>query len=253
MTEHQGPGGCGCADWRTDTDLETEFQDDVSNVFPLGLYPEEHAPKLKDDLDQAAEQAETTAVWAAAKAARAKARARFTTEAPEAAAATEPEPDPGPENRSASAPARAATATGSDLGPPPFLSSPSREAPAAGASTHTMLQPEPPRGRAHRHARTRHTTPSLHTPHRRRPFEPPPAHDPGHTSRTPLSNQPSAAARAGPDLIPDRRLQPGLRCRRSRGLAECGGVSLRPLGEGAGRVAGEVFDVGVDGPLRLVR
>ncbi|WP_199038590.1 hypothetical protein, partial [Glycomyces salinus] len=79
MTEHEGQGGCGCADWRTDTDLEADFQNDAANLFDTGLYPTEWAETLKADLNRAAEQAETDRARAAARAARDKARARFTT------------------------------------------------------------------------------------------------------------------------------------------------------------------------------
>ncbi|GAB4006968.1 hypothetical protein GCM10029992_59360 [Glycomyces albus] len=136
MTEHEGPHRCGCPDWRTDTDLDTEFASDITNVFPLGLFPEEHAPKLKEELDRAAEQAETDAAWAAAKAAKAKARARFTTEATATTdrntgtRATTPVPEPEPDSHTG--PAWATT----DPGPPPYLPRPPRQTPAAGASTH---------------------------------------------------------------------------------------------------------------------
>ncbi|GAB3650669.1 hypothetical protein [Glycomyces tarimensis] len=82
---------CGCADWRTDTDLDADFTDDIANAFPTGLYPEEWSETLKPDLEAAAEQAETEQVMAAAKAARAKLRARFTTPTPR-----HPDPRPNP-------------------------------------------------------------------------------------------------------------------------------------------------------------
>ncbi|GAB4006487.1 hypothetical protein GCM10029992_57310 [Glycomyces albus] len=111
MTEHEGQAGCGCADWRTEADLEAEFVSDAANVFPTGLYPTEWAPALKADLDQAAEQHELDTARAAAKAARAQARARFTTETTSAA---------DPETEAALKPDCAAT----DPGPPPFLHRP---------------------------------------------------------------------------------------------------------------------------------
>ncbi|WP_460546554.1 HNH endonuclease signature motif containing protein, partial [Glycomyces halotolerans] len=42
--------GCGCADWRSAEDLDAEFADDVANVFPTGLFPEEWGPSLREDL-----------------------------------------------------------------------------------------------------------------------------------------------------------------------------------------------------------
>ncbi|GAB3998022.1 hypothetical protein GCM10029992_22640 [Glycomyces albus] len=133
MTE-TGQTDCGCPDWRTDADLDTDFASDASNVFPTGLFPEEHAPKLKAELDRAAEQAEADRAWAAARAARAKARARFTTEAATATdrstGARRPAPAPEPKTTSDREPASAAN----DPGPPPFLTRPSREPPAAGGS-----------------------------------------------------------------------------------------------------------------------
>ncbi|GAB4008081.1 hypothetical protein GCM10029992_63550 [Glycomyces albus] len=139
-------GDCGCADWRTDTDLDTDFQDDLSNVFPIGLYPDEWAPALNDDLNRVAEQAETDAAWAAAKTARAKARARFTTETTtttdknttKRTPVLAPEAEPTSDIR----PTWAAT----DPGPPPYLPRPPREAPAAGRAHHTPRSPNPSKG-----------------------------------------------------------------------------------------------------------
>ncbi|GAB3644890.1 HNH endonuclease signature motif containing protein [Glycomyces tarimensis] len=141
---------CGCADWRTDTDLDLGFAEDIANAFPTGLYPEEWSETLKPDLEAAAEQAETEQVMAAAKAARAKLRARFTTPTPQHA--TEPEPptapapEPGQEQRRAyetatpfGEPRRtrdlASAIPAPDYGPPPFLGCPLREA-VAGKAPH---------------------------------------------------------------------------------------------------------------------
>ncbi|GAB3992786.1 hypothetical protein GCM10029992_02790 [Glycomyces albus] len=187
MTE-TGQTDCGCPDWRTDADLDTDFASDASNVFPTGLFPEEHAPKLKAELDRAAEQAEADRAWAAARAARAKAQARFTTEATNNTETTQdtrptPDPDPRPEHPSEpdpgsepppqperpSEPTR--TAAGAALGPPPYLPRPPREAPTAGKRAH-QRSPNPTRGaRALSHARTRHTNPKPPPPIRRRPVE----------------------------------------------------------------------------------
>ena len=106
--------GCDCPDWRTDADMETEFRDDLSNLFPLGLYPEEWAETLKEDLNQVAAQTEADHAWAAIEEARAKARARFTAE-------TEGQDlDSEPERASESE----LPCTTSDPGPPPFLRRP---------------------------------------------------------------------------------------------------------------------------------
>ncbi|GAB3996576.1 hypothetical protein GCM10029992_17090 [Glycomyces albus] len=204
-----GPDGCGCADWRTDTDLDTEFASDAANLFDTGLYPTEWAETLNDDLNRAAEQAETDAAWAAAKATRAKARARFTTEARTQEPAPEPEGEPrsGPERPSPTAPgprpdpAFACTATRSDPGPPPFLPCPPREAPAAGASTHTMLQPVPQGCRALRRVRTRPTiSDKPPTPFCRRQIEP--QHPLGGTASHRPRPSPSSPVDARPNPSP---------------------------------------------------
>ncbi|WP_460499132.1 HNH endonuclease signature motif containing protein, partial [Glycomyces tarimensis] len=139
---------CGCSDWRTDTDLDADFADDIANAFPTGLYPEEWSETLKPDLEAAAEQADLEDALAAAKAARAKARARFTTPAPDpatepepaSAPAPEPEPEPGYETSTPlTEPRRAcdlvSAAPAPDYGPPPVLTRPLRYA-VAGKALH---------------------------------------------------------------------------------------------------------------------
>src|SRR5690606_12603261 len=74
--------GCGCPDYRTDVDLDLDFQDDAANVFPTGLYPEEWSENLKDDLGQAAEAIEDARIETELKEAKARVRARFTAPAP---------------------------------------------------------------------------------------------------------------------------------------------------------------------------
>ncbi|MCD0447582.1 hypothetical protein LO763_28605, partial [Glycomyces sp. A-F 0318] len=71
--------GCGCSDWRTDADLDTEHQSSGWDLFPTGLYRTEWSPTLKPDLDGHAAIIEHERARAAMRAARAKARARFTT------------------------------------------------------------------------------------------------------------------------------------------------------------------------------
>ncbi|GAB3648927.1 HNH endonuclease signature motif containing protein [Glycomyces tarimensis] len=163
---------CGCADWRTDTDLDQGFAEDIANAFPTGLYPEEWSETLKPDLEAAAEQAETEQVMAAAKAARAKARARFTTPTPQPETAPEPAsaPEPGQgqgqgyetstpltEAKQIREPVGAAPAP--DYGPPPVLTRPLRDA-VAGKAPHTRPARNRQRLRVHSHARTPNRTTS---------------------------------------------------------------------------------------------
>src|SRR5690606_9823110 len=61
---------CGCADWRTDTDLDHAFAGDVANVFPTGLYPDEWAETLKPDLAEAAEAIEQARIETEIRAAK---------------------------------------------------------------------------------------------------------------------------------------------------------------------------------------
>ncbi|MFB9661659.1 DUF222 domain-containing protein [Glycomyces mayteni] len=69
---------CGCEDWRTDQDMDTEHQGSDWDVFPTGLYRTEWSDTLKPDLDSRAEEAERQRALAAIRAARAKCRTRFT-------------------------------------------------------------------------------------------------------------------------------------------------------------------------------
>ncbi|PRY58976.1 HNH endonuclease [Glycomyces artemisiae] len=90
---------CGCSDWRTDADMDTENQDTDWDVFPTGLYRSEWSPTLKPDLDSRAEEAERQRALASIRAARAKCRTRFTPQAKEPAPAkasgpTGPPPPP---------------------------------------------------------------------------------------------------------------------------------------------------------------
>src|SRR5690606_3922611 len=104
---------CGCADWRTDTDLDHAFAGDVANVFPTGLYPDEWAETLKPDLAEAAEATEHARLQPEIRAARAKLRTKFaapataTTAPGQASPAPTPTtaPTPAPDTDSAPAPA----------------------------------------------------------------------------------------------------------------------------------------------------
>ncbi|WP_204745367.1 hypothetical protein, partial [Glycomyces paridis] len=70
-------GGCGCADWRTDTDLDAAHRDRGKDLLPLGLYPSEWPEALKPELRGWADMADRTRSIKAMEAAKARARARF--------------------------------------------------------------------------------------------------------------------------------------------------------------------------------
>ncbi|GAB3648528.1 HNH endonuclease [Glycomyces tarimensis] len=175
---------CGCSDWRTDTDLDADFADDIANAFPTGLYPEEWSETLKPDLEAAAEQADLEDALAAAKAARAKLRARFTTPTPRPEPATEPEPASAPEPGQGQRreyetatpfgePRRtrdlASAIPAPDYGPPPFLIRPLRDA-VAGKAPHRAPARSRQRLRAHSHARSpNRTTSNANTRHQASP------------------------------------------------------------------------------------
>ncbi|MCD0443800.1 HNH endonuclease [Glycomyces sp. A-F 0318] len=149
--------GCGCADWRTDADMDTEHQSSGWDLFPTGLYRTEWSETLQPDLDGHAAIIESERAQAAMREARAKARARFTTGSASSAdrsdhsqhaPAATPTPPAAPtaeaEASSPKAPALAGTATTArtiktvrpvtpagpvgpiDYGEPPFLPRPSR-------------------------------------------------------------------------------------------------------------------------------
>ncbi|SDL03742.1 HNH endonuclease [Glycomyces sambucus] len=122
-----GQGGCGCADWRSDTDIDAENQGSDWDVFPTGLYRSEWSEGLKPDLDARAEAAERQRALAAIRAARAKCRDRFAppqvpgkTAPPETAGKAAPPEAPGP------AKSTARPVDPGDLGDPPFLGRPLR-------------------------------------------------------------------------------------------------------------------------------
>ncbi|MFC3492276.1 HNH endonuclease signature motif containing protein [Glycomyces rhizosphaerae] len=48
--------GCGCADWRTDTDMDALVAHDAKNFFPTGLYPAEWSEAVRPDLEAVAAQ-----------------------------------------------------------------------------------------------------------------------------------------------------------------------------------------------------
>ncbi|MCH7232393.1 HNH endonuclease, partial [Glycomyces sp. L485] len=92
---------CGCADWRTDEDLEIDFADDIANIFPTGLYPDEYGPGLREDLDRIAEALEQERLNAEMKEARARLRKKYAapnpTPTPASQAGGESECNTGPE------------------------------------------------------------------------------------------------------------------------------------------------------------
>jgi hypothetical protein len=84
---HEGQGGndsqgCGCSDWRTDHDMDTEHQDSDWDVFPTGLYRSEWSETMKPDLDGMAEAIDRDRAIKAMRAAKARCRAKFATPRP---------------------------------------------------------------------------------------------------------------------------------------------------------------------------
>jgi hypothetical protein len=99
ITHHDGhepalsaPGsnsGCGCSDWRTDHDMDTEHQGSDWDVFPTGLYRTEWSETMKPELDGMAEAIDRDRAIEAMRAAKARCRAKFATPQP-------PTPAPSP-------------------------------------------------------------------------------------------------------------------------------------------------------------
>jgi hypothetical protein len=84
---HEGQGGndsagCGCSDWRTDTDMDSEYQGTEWDVFPTGLYRTEWSEGMKVELDGMAEAIDRDRAVKAMRAAKAKCRATFATPPP---------------------------------------------------------------------------------------------------------------------------------------------------------------------------
>ncbi|MDR7339176.1 HNH endonuclease signature motif containing protein [Glycomyces lechevalierae] len=74
--------GCGCSDWRTDTDMDTENQGSDWDVFPTGLYRSEWSEGMKADLDGMAEIIDRDRAFQAMRAAKARCREKFATPPP---------------------------------------------------------------------------------------------------------------------------------------------------------------------------
>ncbi|MEU5152802.1 DUF222 domain-containing protein [Glycomyces sp. NPDC021274] len=116
--------GCGCSDWRTDADMDTEHQDTDWDVFPTGLYRSEWSEVMKPELDGFAEMTERDRSIKAMRAAKARCREKFGSQSPV-----------------------------------PVLGCPSGR-PLGEAPQHQAAQPDPGRGRAPQHARGRKATPA---------------------------------------------------------------------------------------------
>jgi hypothetical protein len=81
--------GCGCSDWRTDHDMDTEHQDSDWDVFPTGLYRTEWSETMKPELDGMGQAIDRDRAIEAMRAAKARCRAKFATPQP-------PTPAPSP-------------------------------------------------------------------------------------------------------------------------------------------------------------
>ncbi|GAA2170035.1 HNH endonuclease signature motif containing protein [Glycomyces lechevalierae] len=78
--------GCGCSDWRTDHDMDTEHQGSDWDVFPTGLYRSEWSESMKPELDGMAQMIERDRAINAMRAAKARCRANFAKPDPESVA-----------------------------------------------------------------------------------------------------------------------------------------------------------------------
>jgi hypothetical protein len=81
--------GCGCSDWRTDQDMDTEHQGSDWDVFPTGLYRTEWSETMKPELDGMGQAIDRDRAIEAMRAAKARCRAKFATPQP-------PTPAPSP-------------------------------------------------------------------------------------------------------------------------------------------------------------
>ena len=162
--DDKGADGCGCSDWRTDADMDTENKGSDWDAFPTGLYRSEWSETMKPDLDLVAQEVDRARAVAAMNAAKAKCRAKFT---PRSTEANPPEPGQ---------PKQPATDRPADLGDPPFLRCPLRsDRGGEGKARHPpdtdgprLPARTPRRVRAHPHARQPRPTRT------RRPRNPPP-------------------------------------------------------------------------------
>ncbi|THV32271.1 HNH endonuclease, partial [Glycomyces paridis] len=147
-----GAVGCGCADWRTDADLDAVHTEAGEDLLPLGLYRSEWSEALKSELRGWADMADRARSIKAMNDAKARARARFSikdhaedsqaeaTPVPISTSASEPNSqskaasggEPGSVDLIGSRQARTRIVS-TDHGEPPFLPCPLRWRPGRGA------------------------------------------------------------------------------------------------------------------------
>ncbi len=156
----KGTDGCGCSDWRTDADMDAEHLADDFDYFPTGLYRSEWSENMKFDLDARAEAAEQARSLAAMREARAKCRAKF---APRSTEAEAKPPEPSEKAPEPEQPKQPTPVGASDLGDPPFLRCPLRGRNRGGKGKASRPpSSNPPRVRAHPHARQQQSTRTRH-------------------------------------------------------------------------------------------
>ncbi|WP_205325873.1 HNH endonuclease signature motif containing protein [Glycomyces sp. YM15] len=152
-------GGCGCADWRTDADMDAEHAGSDWDVFPTGLYRTEWSETLKPDLDGIAEMIDRDRAIKAMRDSKARCRAKFSISQPPGAEEAVQAPAP------PTATAAAAGSATDDYGDPPFLGCPSRRLLGEAPHTPRSAARTPSEGSAPQHAHTRKPTPPQpHTP-----------------------------------------------------------------------------------------
>jgi hypothetical protein len=156
---HDGQGGndnqgCGCSDWRTDHDMDTEHQGSDWDVFPTGLYRTEWSEAMKPELDGMAQAIDRDRAITAMRAAKARCRAKFAT--PEQATPRPPSPVP-------------------------VLGCPSGRL-LGEAPPHQAAQPDPPEGSGPPACPSQETNPRQHPPVAARPNPDP--HTPGSRRQT---------------------------------------------------------------------
>ncbi|MDR7340031.1 HNH endonuclease signature motif containing protein [Glycomyces lechevalierae] len=175
---HEGPGGndshgCGCSDWRTDHDMDTEHQGTEWDVFPTGLYRSEWSEAMKPDLDGMAEAIDRDRALQAMRAAKARCREKFRAPSPPS--------------------------------PIPVLGCPSRRLLGGSAARqHHAAQPDPREGSGPSACPRRATDPCQHLPVAARPNPEP--HTPG--SRRPAKAPPPPCCRCQVEPRDDRTEQP---------------------------------------------
>ncbi|WP_194202099.1 HNH endonuclease signature motif containing protein [Glycomyces albidus] len=225
--------GCGCADWRTDADMDAEHAGSDWDVFPTGLYRTEWAEWLKPDLDAIAEAVDRQRTTAAISTARNRLREKFTPSdsdsqqrnatgamRPDLVAATGEPPPLNGKRHGEPRPTSSAAREPIPLGEPPFLPSPSRHRPGRGreGAHHQPIRP-PGYQRPSLPARTPRGLEPTAMPKARHRAGPP------RTSSSPPHNH-------GPDGAASRRIRPSLPSehdsRRSSQAVKSNSPSLAP-------------------------